>query len=182
MVAEENQISVLLPDTTTFVAVQAVVGEAHLDAFESSDVAMWKLIPVDDATTTDASAIMEAEEMDMVIWTGTVKKEAAKTELPKFAGTTVTVGSGTTQKEVVNYTVAIEQPMLVQVLGFDAEGTLVQSVYYTADQTSASFILEKDTWFTEDVKDVQIRFAAISEDGLAEWTQPQTLTITGISK
>ena len=89
---------------------------------------------------------------------------------------------GTTQKEVVNYTVAIEQPMLVQVLGFDAEGTLVQSVYYTADQTSASFILEKDTWFTEDVKDVQIRFAAISEDGLAEWTQPQTLTITGISK
>lgn len=94
----------------------------------------------------------------------------------------MTVGSGTTQKEVVNYTVAIEQPMLVQVLGFDAEGTLVQSVYYTADQTGASFILEKDTWFTEDVKDVQIRFAAISEDGLAEWTQPQTLTITGISK
>lgn len=182
VVAEENQISVLLPDTTTFVAVQAVVGEAHLDAFESSDVAMWKLIPVDDATTTDASAITEAEEMDMVIWTGTVKKEAAKTELPRLAGTTVTVGSGTTQKEVVNYTVAIEQPMLVQVLGFDAEGTLVQSVYYTADQTSASFILEKDTWFTEDVKDVQIRFAAISEDGLAEWTQPQTLTITGISK
>lgn len=182
VVAEKNQISVLLPDTTTFVAVQAVVGEAHLDAFESSDVAMWKLIPVDDATTTDASAITEAEEMDMAIWTGTVKKEAAKTELPKLAGTTVTVGSGTTQKEVVNYTVAIEQPMLVQVLGFDAEGTLVQSVYYTADQTSASFILEKDTWFTEDVKDVQIRFAAISEDGLAEWTQPQTLTITGISK
>ncbi len=182
VVAEKNQISVLLPDTTTFVAVQAVVGEAHLDAFESSDVAMWKLIPVDDATTTDASAITEAEEMDMVIWTGTVKKEAAKTELPKLAGTTVTVGSGTTQKEVVNYTVAIEQPMLVQVLGFDAEGTLVQSVYYTADQTGASFILEKDTWFTEDVKDVQIRFAAISEDGLAEWTQPQTLTITGISK
>lgn len=182
VVAEKNQISVLLPDTTTFVAVQAVVGEAHLDAFESSDVAMWKLIPVDDATTTDASAITEAEEMDMVIWTETVKKEAARTELPKLAGTTVTVGSGTTQKEVVNYTVAIEQPMLVQVLGFDAEGTLVQSVYYTADQTSASFILEKDTWFTEDVKDVQIRFAAISEDGLAEWTQPQTLTITGISK
>lgn len=182
VVAEKNQISVLLPDTTTFVAVQAVVVEAHLDAFESSDVAMWKLIPVDDATTTDASAITEAEEMDMVIWTGTVKKEAARTELPKLAGTTVTVGSGTTQKEVVNYTVAIEQPMLVQVLGFDAEGTLVQSVYYTADQTSASFILEKDTWFTEDVKDVQIRFAAISEDGLAEWTQPQTLTITGISK
>ena len=182
VVAEKNQISVLLPDTTTFVAVQAVVGEAHLDTYESSDVAVWKLIPVDDATTTDASAITEAEEMDMVIWTGTVKKEAAKTELPKLAGTTVTVGSGTTQKEVVNYTVAIEQPMLVQVLGFDAESTLVQSVYYTADQTSASFMLEKNTWFTEDVKDVQIRFAAISEDGLAEWTQPQTLTITGISK
>lgn len=182
VVAEEKQISVLLPDTTTFVAVQAVVGEAHLDAFESSDVAMWKLIPVDDATTTDASAITEAEETDMVIWTGIVKKEAAKTELPKLAGTTVTVGSGTTQKEVVNYTVAVEQPMLVQVLGFDAEGTLVQSVYYTADQTSASFMLEKDTWFTEDVKDVQIRFATILENGLAEWTQPQTLTTNGISK
>lgn len=182
VVAEENQISVLLPDTTTFVAVQAVVGEAHLDTFESSDVAVWKLIPVDDATTTDASAITEAEETDMVIWTGAVKKEAEKTELPKLAGTTVTVGSGTTAKEVVNYTVAVEKPMLVQVLGFDAEGTLVQSVYYTADQTSASFMLEKDTWFTEDVKDVQIRFAAILENGLAEWTQPQTLTTNGISK
>ena len=182
VVAEENQISVLLPDTTTFVAVQAVVGEAHLDTFESSDVAVWKLIPVDDATTTDASAITEAEDTDMVIWTGAAKKEAEKTELPKLAGTTVTVGSGTTQKEVVNYTVAVEKPMLVQVLGFDAEGTLVQSVYYTADQTSASFMLEKDTWFTEDVKDVQIRFAAILENGLAEWTQPQTLTTNGISK
>lgn len=182
VVAEENQISVLLPDTTTLVEVQAVVGEAHLDTFESSDVAVWKLIPVDDATTTDASAITEAEETDMVIWTGTVKKEVAKTEFPKLAGTTVTVGSGTTQKEVVNYTVAVEQPMLVQVLGFDAEGTLVQSVYYTADQTSASFMLEKDTWFTEDVKDVQIRFATILENGLAEWTQPQTLTTNGISK
>ena len=182
VVAEENQISVLLPDTTTSVAVQAVVGEEHLDTYESSDVAVWKLIPVDDATTTDAGEITKTDEDDMVIWTGAVKKEAVNTELPKLAGTMVTVGSGTTAKEVVNYTVAIEQPMLVQVLGFDAEGTLVQSVYYTADQTSASFMLEKDTWFTDDMKDVKIRFAAISQDGLAEWTQPQTLTITGISK
>lgn len=182
VVAEENQISVLLPDTTTSVAVQAVVGEEHLDTYESSDIAVWKLITVDDATTTDAGEITETDEDDMVIWTGAVKKEAVNTELPKLAGTTVTVGSGTTAKEVVNYTVAIEQPMLVQVLGFDAEGTLVQSVYYTADQTSASFMLEKDTWFTDDMKDVKIRFAAISQDGLAEWTQPQPLTITGISK
>ena len=182
VVAEENQISVLLPDTTTSVAVQAVVGEEHLDTYESSDVAVWKLILVDDATTTDAGEITETDEDDMVIWTGAVKKEAVNTELPKLAGTMVTVGSGTTAKEVVNYTVAIEQPMLVQVLGFGAEGTLVQSVYYTADQTSASFMLEKDTWFTDDMKDVKIRFAAISQDGLAEWTQPQPLTITGISK
>lgn len=182
VVAEENQISVLLPDTTTSVAVQAVVGEEHLDTYESSDIAVWKLIPVDDATTTDAGEITETDEDDMVIWTGAVKKEAVNTELPKLAGTMVTVGSGTTAKEVVNYTVAIEQPMLVQVLGFDAEGTLVQSVYYTADQTSAGFMLEKDTWFTDDMKDVKIRFAAISQDGLAEWTQPQPLTITGISK
>ncbi len=182
VVAEENQISVLLPDTTTSVAVQAVVGEEHLDTYESSDVAVWKLIPVDDATTTDAGEITETDEDDMVIWTGAAKKEAVNTELPKLAGTMVTVGSGTTAKEVVNYTVAIEQPMLVQVLGFDAEGALVQSVYYTADQTSASFMLEKDTWFTDDMKDVKIRFAAISQDGLAEWTQPQNLSITGISK
>ena len=182
VVAEENQISVLLPDTTTSVAVQAVVGEEHLDTYESSDIAVWKLIPVDDATTTDAGEITETDEDDMVIWTGAVKKEAVNTELPKLAGTMVTVGSGTTAKEVVNYTVAIEQPMLVQVLGFDAEGTLVQSVYYTVDQTSASFMLEKDTWFTDDMKDVKIRFAAISQDGLAEWTQPQNLSITGISK
>lgn len=182
VMTEGNQISVLLPDTTTLVAVQAVVGEEHLDTYESSDVAVWKLIPVDDATTTDAGEITETDQDDMVIWTGVVKKEAVKTELPKLAGTTVTVGSGTTEKEVVNYTVAVEQPMLVQVLGFDAEGTLVQSVYYTADQTSASFMLEKDTWFTDDVKDVQIRFAEISENGLAEWTQPQPLSVNGISK
>ncbi len=182
VVTEGNQISVLLPDTTTLVAVQAVVGEEHLDTYESSDVAVWKLIPVDDATTTDAGEITETDQDDMVIWTGVVKKEAVKTELPKLAGTTVTVGSGTTAKEVVNYTVAVEQPMLMQVLGFDAEGTLVQSVYYTADQTSASFMLEKDTWFTDDVKDVQIRFAVISENGLAEWTQPQPLSVNGISK
>ncbi len=182
VVTEGNQISVLLPDTTTLVAVQAVVGEEHLDTYESSDVAVWKLIPVDDATTTDAGEITETDEDDKVIWTGTVKREAVKTELPKLAGTTVTVGSGTTVKEVVNYTVAVEQPMLMQVLGFDAEGTLVQSVYYTADQTSASFMLEKDTWFTDDVKDVQIRFAVISENGLAEWTQPQPLSVNGISK
>ena len=182
VMTEGNQISVLLPDTTTLVAVQAVVGEEHLDTYESSDVAVWKLIPVDDATTTDAGEITETDEDDMVIWTGTVKREAVTTELPKLAGTTVTVGSGTTEKEVVNYTVAVEQPMLVQVLGFDAEGALVQSVYYTADQTSASFMLEKDTWFTDDVKDVQIRFAVISENGLAEWTQPQPLSVNGISK
>lgn len=182
VMTEGNQISVLLPDTTTLVAVQAVVGEEHLDTYESSDVAVWKLVPVDDATTTDAGEITETDEDDMVIWTGTVKREAVKTELPKLAGTTVTVGSGTTVKEVVNYTVAVEQPMLMQVLGFDAEGTLVQSVYYTADQTSASFMLEKDTWFTDDVKDVQIRFAVISENGLAEWTQPQPLSVNGISK
>ena len=182
VMTEGNRISVLLPDTTTLVAVQAVVGEEHLDTYESSDVAVWKLIPVDDATTTDAGEITETDQDDMVIWTGVVKKEAVKTELPKLAGTTVTVGSGTTVKEVVNYTVAVEQPMLVQVLGFDAEGTLVQSVYYTADQTSASFMLEKDTWFTDDVKDVQIRFAVISENGLAEWTQPQSLSVNGISK
>lgn len=182
VMTEGNQISVLLPDTTTLVAVQAVVGEEHLDTYESSDVAVWKLIPVDDATTTDAGEITETDQDDMVIWTGVVKKEAVKTELPKLAGTTVTVGSGTTEKEVVNYTVAVEQPMLMQVLGFDAEGTLVQSVYYIADQTSASFMLEKDTWFTDDVKDVQIRFAVISENGLAEWTQPQPLSVNGISK
>lgn len=182
VMTEGNQISVLLPDTTTLVAVQAVVGEEYLDTYESSDVAVWKLIPVDDATTTDAGEITETDEDDMVIRTGVVKKEAVKTELPKLAGTTVTVGSGTTVKEVVNYTVAVEQPMLMQVLGFDAEGTLVQSVYYTADQTSASFMLEKDTWFTNEVKDVQIRFAVISENGLAEWTQPQPLSVNGISK
>lgn len=179
---EGNQISVLLPDTTTLVAVQAVVGEEHLDTYESSDVTVWKLMPVDDATTTDAGKITETDKDDMVIWTGTVKREAVKTHLPKLAGTTVTVGSGTTVKEVVNYTVAVEQPMLMQVLGFDAEGALVQSVYYTADQTSASFMLEKDTWFTNEVKDVQIRFAVISENGLAEWTQPQSLSVNGISK
>lgn len=182
VVADEKQISVLLPDTTTLVTVQAVVGEAHLDTFESSDVAVWKLIAVDDATTTDAGEKIETDDADMVVQTEILKKEATETELPKLAGTTVTVGTGTSQKEVVNYTVAIEQPMLVQVFGFDAEGTLVQSVYYTADQTSASFMLERDTWFADDMTDVQIRFATITENGLAEWTQPQTLTSTGMSK
>lgn len=174
-----TRISVLLPDTTTFISVQAVVGEAHADTYISSDVAVWKLVPAEEATTTDAETITDAEDGDMVIWTGIVKKQPTETELPKLAGTQVVVGSGSTSREVINYTVGIDKPMLVQILGYDTEGNLNQSVYYTADKTTASFMLEKDVWFTDD-ETVKIRFAAMDENGLADWTEPVKLTESGI--
>lgn len=174
-----TRISVLLPDTTTFISVQAVVGEAHADTYISSDAAVWKLVPAEEATTTDADTITVAEDADMVIWTGIVKKQPNETELPKLAGTQVVVGSGSTSGEVINYTVGIDKPMLVQILGYDTEGNLNQSVYYTADETTASFMLEKDVWFTDD-ETVKIRFAAMDENGLADWTEPVKLTESGI--
>ena len=174
-----TRLSVLLPDTTTFISVQAVVGEAHADTYISSDVAVWKLVPAEEATTTDAETITDAEDGDMVIWTGIVKKQPNETELPKLAGTQVVVGSGSTSREVINYTVGIDKPMLVQILGYDTEGNLNQSVYYTADETTASFMLEKDVWFTDD-ETVKIRFAAMDENGLADWTEPVKLTESGI--
>lgn len=174
-----TRISVLLPDTTTFISVQAVVGEAHADTYISSDVAVWKLVPAEEATTTDAETITDAEDGDMVIWTGIVKKQPTETELPKLAGTQVVVGSGSTSRKVINYTVGIDKPMLVQILGYDTEGNLNQSVYYTADKTTASFMLEKDVWFTDD-ETVKIRFAAMDENGLTDWTEPVKLTESGI--
>ena len=80
---------------------------------------------------------------------------------------------------MINYTVGIDKPMLVQILGYDTEGNLNQSVYYTADETTASFMLEKDVWFTDD-ETVKIRFAAMDENGLADWTEPVKLTESGI--
>ncbi len=174
-----TRISVLLPDTTSFISVQAVVGESHADTYISSDAAVWKLVPAEEATTTDADTITVAEDADMVIWTGIVKKQPNETELPKLAGTQVAVGSGSTSREVINYTVGIDKPMLVQILGYDTEGNLNQSVYYTADKTTASFMLEKDVWFTDD-ETVKIRFAAMDENGLADWTESVKLTESGI--
>lgn len=174
-----TRISVLLPDTTSFISVQAVVGESHADTYISSDAAVWKLVPAEEATTTDADTITVAEDADMVIWTGIVKKQPNETELPKLVGTQVVVGSGSTSGEVINYTVGIDKPMLVQILGYDTEGNLNQSVYYTADETTASFMLEKDVWFTDD-ETVKIRFAAMDENGLADWTEPVKLTESGI--
>ena len=171
-------ISVLLPDTTTYVSVQATVEEEHVDKYENSDIAVWRYILEEDATTTDAVAIGEADESGKVVWSGVLKDESRATEVPDIAGTSVQIGSGATAQNVVNYTVAVTQPMLVNILAYDADGNLMKSAYYTVSKDAASFMLETKNWF-EKSDDVRIRYSEIGDTGLGDWTESVQLTESG---
>ena len=171
-------ISILLPDTTTYVAVQATVDEEHVDKYENSDIAVWRYILEEDATTTDAVAIGEADESGKVVWSGVLKDEASAAEVPDIAGTSVQIGSGATAQNVVNYTVAVTQPMLVNILAYDADGNLMKSAYYTVSKDAASFMLETKNWF-EKSDDIRIRYSEIGDTGLGDWTEPVQLTESG---
>ena len=173
-------ISILLPDTTTYVAVQATVDEEHVDKYENSDIAVWRYILEEDATMTDAVAIGEADESGKVVWSGVLKDEARAAEVPDIAGTSVQIGSGTTAQKVVNYTVAVTQPMLVNILAYDADGNLMKSAYYTVSKDAASFMLETKNWFAKS-DDIRIRYSAIGDTGLGDWTEPVQLTESGFS-
>ena len=173
-------ISVLLPDTTTYVAVQATVDEEHVDKYENSDIAVWRYILEEDATTTDAVAIGEADESGKVVWSGVLKDEARAAEIPDIAGTSVQIGSGATAQNVVNYTVAVTQPMLVNILAYDADGNLMKSAYYTVSKDAASFMLETKNWFAKS-DDIRIRYSEIGDTGLGDWTEPVQLTESGFS-
>lgn len=171
-------ISILLPDTTTYVAVQATVDEEHVDKYENSDIAVWRYILEEDATTTDAVAIGEADESGKVVWSGVLKDEARAAEIPDIAGTSVQIGSGATAQNVVNYTVAVTQPMLVNILAYDADGNLMKSAYYTVSKDAASFMLETKNWFAKS-DDIRIRYSEIGDTGLGDWTEPVQLTESG---
>ena len=173
-----EMISVLLPDTTTYVAVQATVDEEHVDKYENSDIAVWRYILEEDATTTDAVAIGEADESGKVVWSGVLKDEARAAEVPDIAGTSVQIGSGATAQNVVNYTVAVTQPMLVNILAYDADGNLMKSAYYTVSKDAASFMLETKNWFAKS-DDIRIRYSEIGDTGLGDWTEPVQLTESG---
>lgn len=173
-------ISILLPDTTTYVSVQATVDEEHVDKYENSDIAVWRYILEEDATMTDAVAIGEADESGKVVWSGVLKDEARAAEVPDIAGTSVQIGSGTTAQKVVNYTVAVTQPMLVNILAYDADGNLMKSAYYTVSKDAASFMLETKNWFAKS-DDIRIRYSAIGDTGLGDWTEPVQLTESGFS-
>lgn len=173
-------ISVLLPDTTTYVAVQATVDEEHVDKYENSDIAVWRYILEEDATTTDAVAIGEADESGKVVWSGVLKDEARAAEVPDIAGTSVQIGSGATAQNVVNYTVAVTQPMLVNILAYDTDGNLMKSAYYTVSKDAASFMLETKNWFAKS-DDIRIRYSEIGDTGLGDWTEPVQLTESGFS-
>ena len=173
-------ISVLLPDTTTYVAVQATVDEEHVDKYENSDIAVWRYILEEDATTTDAVAIGEADESGKVVWSGVLKDEARAAEVPDIAGTSVQIGSGATAQNVVNYTVAVTQPMLVNILAYDTDGNLMKSAYYTVSKDAASFMLETKNWFAKS-NDIRIRYSEIGDTGLGDWTEPVQLTERGFS-
>ena len=171
-------ISVLLPDTTTYVAVQATVDEEHVDKYENSDIAVWRYILEEDATTTDAVAIGEADESGKIVWSGVLKDEARAAEVPDIAGTSVQIGSGATAQNVVNYTVAVTQPMLVNILAYDTDGNLMKSAYYTVSKDAASFMLETKNWFAKS-DDIRIRYSEIGDTGLGDWTEPVQLTESG---
>lgn len=171
-------ISVLLPDTTTYVAVQATVDEEHVDKYENSDIAVWRYISEEDATTTDAVAIGEADESGKVVWSGVLKDEARAAEIPDIAGTSMQIGSGATAQNVVNYTVAVTQPMLVNILAYDTDGNLMKSAYYTVSKDAASFMLETKNWFAKS-DDIRISYSEIGDTGLGDWTEPVQLTESG---
>ena len=173
-------ISILLPDTTTYVSVQATVEEEHVDKYENSDIAVWRYILEEDATMTDAVAIGEADESGKVVWSGVLKDEARAAEVPDIAGTPVQIGSGATAQKVVNYTVAVTQPMLVNILAYDADGNLMKSAYYTVSKDAASFMLETKNWFAKS-DDIRIRYSEIGDTGLGDWTEPVQLTESGFS-
>ncbi len=173
-------ISILLPDTTTYVSVQATVDEEHVDKYENSDIAVWRYILEEDATTTDAVAIGEADESGKVVWSGVLKDEAKAAEVPDIAGTSVQIGSGATAQKVVNYTVAVTQPMLVNILAYDEDENLMKSAYYTVSKDAASFMLETKNWF-EKSDDIRIRYSEIGDTGLGDWTEPVQLTESGFS-
>ncbi|MDY3727520.1 MAG: GLUG motif-containing protein, partial [Wujia sp.] len=173
-------ISILLPDTTTYVSVQATVDEEHVDKYENSDIAVWRYILEEDATMTDAVAIGEADESGKVVWSGVLKDEARAAEVPDIAGTSVQIGSGTTAQKVVNYTVAVTQPMLVNILAYDADENLMKSAYYTVSKDAASFMLETKNWFAKS-DDIRIRYSEIGDTGLGDWTEPVQLTESGFS-
>lgn len=173
-------ISILLPDTTTYVSVQATVDEEHVDKYENSDIAVWRYILEEDATTTDAVAIGEADESGKVVWSGVLKDEARAAEVPDIAGTSVQIGSGATAQKVVNYTVAVTQPMLVNILAYDEDENLMKSAYYTVSKDAASFMLETKNWFAKS-DDIRIRYSEIGDTGLGDWTEPVQLTESGFS-
>lgn len=175
-----DTISILLPDTTTYVAVQATVDEEHVDKYENSDIAVWRYILEEDATTTDAVAIGEADESGKVVWSGVLKDEARAAEVPDIAGTSVQIGSGATAQKVVNYTVAVTQPMLVNILAYDEDENLMKSAYYTVSKDAASFMLETKNWFAKS-DDIRIRYSEIGDTGLGDWTEPVQLTESGFS-
>ena len=173
-------ISVLLPDTTTYVSVQATVDEEHVDKYENSDIAVWRYILEEDATMTDAVAIGEADESGKVVWSGVLKDEAKAAEVPDIAGTSVQIGSGATAQKVVNYTVAVTQPMLVNILAYDEDENLLKSAYYTVSKDAASFMLETKNWFAKS-DDIRIRYSEIGDTGLGDWTELVQLTESGFS-
>lgn len=173
-------ISILLPDTTTYVSVQATVDEEHVDKYENSDIAVWRYILEEDATMTDAVAIGEADESGKVVWSGVLKDEARAAEVPDIAGTSVQIGSGATAQKVMNYTVAVTQPMLVNVLAYDEDENLMKSAYYTVSKDAASFMLETKNWFAKS-DDIRIRYSEIGDTGLGDWTEPVQLTESGFS-
>lgn len=173
-------ISILLPDTTNYVSVQATVDEEHVDKYENSDIAVWRYILEEDATMTDAVAIGEADESGKVVLSGVLKDEARAAEVPDIAGTSVQIGSGATAQKVVNYTVAVTQPMLVNILAYDADENLMKSAYYTVSKDAASFMLETKNWFAKS-DDIRIRYSEIGDTGLGDWTEPVQLTESGFS-
>ena len=170
-------INIELPDDTTFVTLQALVGEDKVDLYESSDIAIWKCISVDvpaddvsdvDNETTDSDA--EITDSDKIMWSYEICEADCidETSIPDVTGEIVT-------SEAVRYSVDTDTRKLAHILVVSANGEIVSSGYYLVDTDNRDFVVKSKALFADDVY-AMIRFVDIGEAGMGDWTQFYTLT------
>ena len=194
-------INIELPDDTTFVTLQALVGEDKVDLYESSDIAIWKCISVDepaddvsdvDNETTGSDA--EITDSDKIMWNYEICEADCidETSIPDVTGEIVTseavtgmdmitdnitddLNSISQDTEYIRYSVDTDTRKLAQILVVSANGEIVSSGYYLVDTDNRDFVVKSKALFADDVY-AMIRFVDIGEAGMGDWTQFYTLT------
>lgn len=194
-------INIELSDDTTFVTLQALVGEDKVDLYESSDIAIWKCISVDepaddvsdvDNETTGSDA--EITDSDKIMWNYEICEADCidETSIPDVTGEIVTseavtgmdmisdnitddLNSISQDTEYIRYSIDTDTRKLAQILVVSANGEIISSGYYLVDTDNRDFVVKSKALFADDVY-AMIRFVDIGEAGMGDWTQFYTLT------